>query len=238
MITPIGSEVTAERCTSSSTRLASAWRLSNPVNGSITASVRCSRCRTASVQSTESPRRSQGDRSRAGRADRRTRRAASTAKTTASSVASVATTPIVTPRVENRALRVTTGIANHAIAGDSTPPVIATLAAISTTDPYQPANSTFSGLGRTLGSGVGDLEEHSGDHQHDQRPPAQPWNAQRQADTASSRSAIRRSGSIRASMSSMRSRSMPSRISQESAIPNQSAASERKFDPESADSRN
>ena len=64
---------------------------------------------------------------------------------TVTSSPSAVATPSTTPRTEKRALRVTTGIANHPSVALPGPPVTAMLAAMMTSEAAHAANIAYSG---------------------------------------------------------------------------------------------
>ena len=130
---------------------------------------------------------------------------ASVANATPTISASAIAAPAITPRIENRAPSVITGIASQASRSDSIP-AIATLAAITTSAPTQAAKRTCSGRSTRVLSRAPSANTtaapSSGASVHQ---PSQ-W-VPNSAARARIASVARRSGARRRSMSSIRSRS-------------------------------
>ena len=218
MITPTASPVTRDCWVSSETRVASAERLSMPVSSSSTARLRNSTSdRMSAVDSSVTATISAAGAMTIGGS--RMTAAGSIAKLTTSSRVSARATPAAMPRIENREASVTTGIASHDIVATFGPPDRATLTAVMISAPAQAANITYSGRwrwGSALSARVNSTpESSSGAIVH--HPSHGPHASSASASTAND---ALRAGRMRRSMSSIRSRSIPSRINQlESLIP-------------------
>jgi hypothetical protein len=211
-----GSPLTSDCARSSSTRVRSAERFSIPVSGSTKERLRNSRSELISaVESSAIETISAAGAITSGGSWRTA--PTSTPRATASSSARARATPAAIPRTEKREARVTTGIASQERVAIFGPPLRATLIAMIPSDPAQAAKRPISGRRRrgvtrsAIANRATAAQSGAIVHQPIQGPQAS-------SATARTAKARRRTGAIRRSMSSIRSRSRPSPISQEPSV--------------------